>query len=275
MKFVVSQFAILAMAKISFGQICNICPNGITSPEQVGSDCEELQTKYQNETAGSCSGLKAGFASHCCPDQKEIIFADNACGWCPNGIDSSDTPVANPLNPEETITCYEIFLVQKSTLTCYYDWYNRSAMNPFSCTFYEATQSTCCPGNEGDGTGGVRCTFCGDGGPELPDLAPFDGQNNCTALEKGALFIPSGTLCDQYKSQFEPFCCPNFAGGGSAAGDSGDGGGGDSGGVGGGGDSGGGDSGGGDEGDYSGACRTTNVGFVMATGLILFRFPVF
>eukprot|EP00980_Cylindrotheca_fusiformis_P013073 scaffold3273_cov148-Cylindrotheca_fusiformis.AAC.8 len=165
MKFVVSQFAILAMSKTTFGQICNICPNGITSPEQVGSGttqtCEELQT----------NGLKAGFAPDCCPDQKEIIFADNACGWCPNGIDSSDTPVANPLDPEETITCYEIFLV--------------SATNPFACSFFEASQSTCCPGNEGDGTGALLCPFCGDGGSELPDLAPFGGQNTCTVLETG------------------------------------------------------------------------------------------
>eukprot|EP00980_Cylindrotheca_fusiformis_P013074 scaffold3273_cov148-Cylindrotheca_fusiformis.AAC.9 len=119
-----------------------------------------------------------------------------------------------------------------------------------------------------------------------------------SGYDYSALFIPSGTLCDQYKSQFEPSCCPNFAGGGGAGGDSGGdgggdsggGGGGDSGGGGGGSGGGGGDSGGGGdgndgdgsggsggegEGEDSAAGFATNVGFVVATGLILFSFPLF
>eukprot|EP00980_Cylindrotheca_fusiformis_P013071 scaffold3273_cov148-Cylindrotheca_fusiformis.AAC.6 len=138
MKFVISPFAILAMAETTFGQDCSICPNGITFPEQVvsGQTCEAVQTtcvwfnswrlklfpshfphivfvdlSFQNSDVAYCYGLKAGFAEECCPEQKEILFKDNACRWCPNGIDSSDTPVTSPVDPTETITCFEVYLV--------------------------------------------------------------------------------------------------------------------------------------------------------------------
>eukprot|EP00980_Cylindrotheca_fusiformis_P030067 scaffold24303_cov137-Cylindrotheca_fusiformis.AAC.1 len=48
MKLVISQFAILAMAKTTFGQSCSVCPNGVTLPDHVISGttvtCKDAET---------------------------------------------------------------------------------------------------------------------------------------------------------------------------------------------------------------------------------------
>eukprot|EP00980_Cylindrotheca_fusiformis_P013078 scaffold3273_cov148-Cylindrotheca_fusiformis.AAC.13 len=224
MKLVISQFAILVMAKRAFGQSCSFCPNGITFPDHALSGtimtCEDAAELYETDSDTICDGYKLAFAPECCPDQKEILFKDNACGWCPNGIASSDTPVVDPFDDTQTITCFEM-----STYT---------ATVPMGCSFYEPSQSTCCPGNEGEVDNGDSCNFCGDEGSEFPDLATY-GNATCSELELGAILLGSGTQCDIYKSQFEPACCPSFAGEGNGGGD----GGGDSGGGNGGGTNGG------------------------------------
>eukprot|EP00980_Cylindrotheca_fusiformis_P030068 scaffold24303_cov137-Cylindrotheca_fusiformis.AAC.2 len=104
-----------------------------------------------------------------------------------------------------------------------------AATVPMSCSLYEPSQSTCCPGNEGEGNNGDSCNFCGDGGSEFPDLETY-GNATCSELELGAIFVQSGTQCDIYKNQFEPLCCPNFAGDGNGGGNGGGDGGGDGGG---------------------------------------------
>eukprot|EP00980_Cylindrotheca_fusiformis_P029394 scaffold23464_cov126-Cylindrotheca_fusiformis.AAC.12 len=141
MKIVISQFAILAMAKTVFGQCsCSLCPDGITFPDKVvdgaSVTCKEAeQGLIQIGTPPrDCIIHRIGYAP-CCPEQENIRFADNACGWCPNGIDSGDILVEDPFDSSSYVNCSEIS--------------QYTAAMAGVCHYFEPSQSTCCPGNEG------------------------------------------------------------------------------------------------------------------------------
>eukprot|EP00980_Cylindrotheca_fusiformis_P009643 scaffold2134_cov93-Cylindrotheca_fusiformis.AAC.5 len=280
MKLVISQFAILAMAKSALGQNCVVCPKGVTSPDEIIGEVTCGQTEIilanNNLTVDKCNEVKSGIGQDCCPDQIDTLFTDNACGWCPNGISDPELEVALPTGGTQMFTCFNISIL--------------TATAPASCWLYIDSESSCCPGDEGEVVAGGSCQLCGNGGSELPDLVP-DGSGNvtCDQLESSAFSLTQGTSCDRLKSVFEPSCCPSFAGGGGDGGGSGSDGGGSGGGGGGGSDGGGdskgrgdvGDSGGeeggdGDGDDDSGGGHATNsVGLFVATLLVLFSFPLF
>lgn len=43
----------------------------------------------------------------CCPGQMGLVAVDNACGWCPNGVEDVNLKFQTPLIAADT-TCLEI-----------------------------------------------------------------------------------------------------------------------------------------------------------------------
>eukprot|EP00980_Cylindrotheca_fusiformis_P013069 scaffold3273_cov148-Cylindrotheca_fusiformis.AAC.4 len=69
MKFAISQLAILAMAKTTFGQECSLCPDGVTFTDQLitGSEltCGEAETLTATRPSSDCP-LFEDSQSSCC-----------------------------------------------------------------------------------------------------------------------------------------------------------------------------------------------------------------